>query len=64
MKPGAGNGAAPVPLIEARGLHSYYGASHVLRGVDLTVMPGETVSLIGRNGITVRSIPRNTWLAP
>ncbi len=51
MKTRAANGAATVPLIEARGLHSYYGASHVLRGVDLTVMPGETVSLIGRNGM-------------
>ncbi|MCB1756065.1 MAG: ABC transporter ATP-binding protein [Gammaproteobacteria bacterium] len=38
-------------LIEARGLHSYYGASHVLHGIDFTVKPGETVSLLGRNGM-------------
>jgi branched-chain amino acid transport system ATP-binding protein len=39
------------PIIEARGLHSYYGASHILRGVDLTVHPGEAVGLMGRNGM-------------
>lgn len=39
------------PLIEARGLDTYYGASHVLRGVDFRVGRGETVSLLGRNGM-------------
>ncbi|WP_459618211.1 ABC transporter ATP-binding protein [Bordetella sp. 2513F-2] len=39
------------PLIEARGLHAYYGASHVLRGVDLRVLPGESIGLVGRNGM-------------
>lgn len=39
------------PLIEARGLHTYYGRSHVLHGVDFAVRPGETVSLLGRNGM-------------
>ena len=38
-------------LIEARGLHTYYGASHVLRGVDFTVQRGQTVGLMGRNGM-------------
>jgi branched-chain amino acid transport system ATP-binding protein len=33
-----------------RGLHAYYGESHVLQGVDLDVRDGEAVSLIGRNG--------------
>jgi branched-chain amino acid transport system ATP-binding protein len=40
-----------LPIIEARGLHTYYGASHVLHGVDLTVSAGEVVGLIGRNGM-------------
>jgi branched-chain amino acid transport system ATP-binding protein len=31
-------------------LHSYYGASHVVQGVDLRVERGETVALVGRNG--------------
>jgi branched-chain amino acid transport system ATP-binding protein len=38
-------------LIEARGLHAYYGSSHVLRGVDFRVASGETVGLFGRNGM-------------
>lgn len=38
-------------LIDARGVHSYYGASHVLRGVDFSVGRGETVGLMGRNGM-------------
>ena len=38
-------------LLEASGLHSYYGASHVLRGVDFAVREGEAVGLMGRNGM-------------
>jgi branched-chain amino acid transport system ATP-binding protein len=38
-------------LIEARGLHTYYGSSHVLRGVDFHIAPGETLALMGRNGM-------------
>jgi branched-chain amino acid transport system ATP-binding protein len=38
-------------LIEARGLQTYYGASHILRGIDFHVDRGETVGLMGRNGM-------------
>ena len=38
-------------LLEARGLHAYYGASHILHGVDFRVDRGETVGLMGRNGM-------------
>ncbi len=38
-------------LIEAKGLHTHYGASHILRGIDFTVGVGETVGLMGRNGM-------------
>ncbi|MEO8039463.1 MAG: ABC transporter ATP-binding protein [Betaproteobacteria bacterium] len=38
-------------VLQGRGLHTYYGASHVLRGVDFTVHRGETVALMGRNGM-------------
>lgn len=31
-------------------LHAYYGESHVLRGVSLSVKPGQLVALLGRNG--------------
>ena len=39
------------PIIEARGLHTYYGASHVLQGVDVSLQAGEVVGLMGRNGM-------------
>jgi len=32
-------------------LHAYYGKSHILHGVSLTVGEGEIVSLLGRNGV-------------
>ena len=38
------------PMLEIRDLHAYYGKSHILHGVDLTVGAGEIVSLLGRNG--------------
>jgi branched-chain amino acid transport system ATP-binding protein len=38
------------PLIEARGIHAWYGSSHVLHGVDLEIARGEAVGLLGRNG--------------
>ncbi len=38
-------------LLEIRGLNTYYGESHILRDVDLTVNAGEMVCLIGRNGV-------------
>ena len=39
------------PILQATGLHAHYGASHILRGVDLSVQPGEAVGLWGRNGM-------------
>ena len=40
-----------VPIIEARGVSAGYGASQVLRGVDFAVHAGETIGLMGRNGM-------------
>ncbi len=37
-------------LLGVRGLHAWYGKSHILHGVDLEVRKGEIVSLLGRNG--------------
>jgi len=38
-------------LLDARDLHVYFGASHVLHGVDFHVSEGEAVGLMGRNGM-------------
>jgi branched-chain amino acid transport system ATP-binding protein len=42
---------SPTPIIEARGLETYYGASHVLHGVDFSAGAGEAIGLMGRNGM-------------
>jgi branched-chain amino acid transport system ATP-binding protein len=48
------------PLLAVRNLHAWYGESQALHGVDLDVYPGETVTLLGRNGVgkttTLRAI--------
>jgi branched-chain amino acid transport system ATP-binding protein len=38
-------------LIHAQGINTYYGASHILRDVDFSVARGETIGLMGRNGM-------------
>lgn len=47
-------------MLEIRDLHSHYGFSHILQGVNLTLRPGECVGLFGRNGVgkttTMRAI--------
>ncbi|MGE0237678.1 MAG: ABC transporter ATP-binding protein [Parvibaculaceae bacterium] len=51
---------SPAPLLSVRGLHAWYGESHALHGVDIDVNEGETVTLLGRNGVgkttTLRAI--------
>src|SRR6202051_4543434 len=37
-------------VLTAEGLHTFYGKSHILHGVGLTVGEGEIVTLLGRNG--------------
>ena len=39
-----------VEFLRITDLHSFYGESHILHGVDLTVNKGEVVTLLGRNG--------------
>lgn len=50
------SGAAPAavaagdPLLTIRGVHTFYGKIQALKGVDMDVMRGEIISLIGANG--------------
>ncbi len=49
-----------VALLEVRGLNAWYGESHILHGVDMRVGEGETITILGRNGVgkttTLRTI--------
>jgi len=42
--------AKPAELLRLSALHAFYGESHILHGVDLSVGAGELVTLLGRNG--------------
>ena len=48
------------PLLEVANLNAWYGESHVLHGVDMTIGEGETITILGRNGVgkttTLRTI--------
>jgi branched-chain amino acid transport system ATP-binding protein len=46
-------------LLEARGLHAYYGESHILHGIDFRVRAGEAVGLMGRNGMGKTTLIRS-----
>jgi branched-chain amino acid transport system ATP-binding protein len=57
---------AAAPLLALERVESYYGESHILKSVSLTVGAGETVALLGRNGVgkttTLKSIAG--WVQP
>jgi len=38
-------------MLQVKALHAYYGKSHILQGVNLSVAEGEIVALLGRNGV-------------
>ncbi|WP_277620967.1 ATP-binding cassette domain-containing protein [Pseudophaeobacter leonis] len=42
---------AATPMLEVTDLHAYYGKSHVLNGVNMKIMQGEVIALLGRNGV-------------
>ena len=48
-----------IPIIEAHELHTYYGDSHILHGISLSIAPGETLSLMGRNGMGKTTLLRS-----
>jgi len=50
--PVAAQALAPAlaPLLELKGVHAGYGQARVLEGIDLAVLPGQTVAVLGTNG--------------
>ena len=38
------------PALDIQNLHAWYGESHILHGINLSVQPGQVVTLLGRNG--------------
>jgi branched-chain amino acid transport system ATP-binding protein len=47
------------PLIAVSGLNTYYDDSHILRDLSLTLNPGETLGLMGRNGMGKTTLIRS-----
>ncbi|APR03971.1 MULTISPECIES: ABC transporter ATP-binding protein [Thauera] len=46
-------------LLEAHDLHTYYGSSHILHGVDFHIAKGEALGLMGRNGMGKTTLIRS-----
>ncbi|HEX5394403.1 MAG TPA: ABC transporter ATP-binding protein [Rhodocyclaceae bacterium] len=46
-------------LLEAKELHTYYGSSHILHGVDFKIHRGEALALMGRNGMGKTTLIRS-----
>jgi branched-chain amino acid transport system ATP-binding protein len=46
------------PLLAVEGLHTGYGSTEILRGVDLAVQPGEIVTVLGANGVGKSTLSR------
>lgn len=46
-------------ILEAKELHSYYGSSHVLHGIDFKIHTGEAIGLMGRNGMGKTTLIRS-----
>ncbi len=46
-------------LIETKDLHAYYGSSHILHGIDFKINEGESIALMGRNGMGKTTLLKN-----
>jgi branched-chain amino acid transport system ATP-binding protein len=53
-------------MLRLTGVHTHYGLSHILQGIDLTVGDGEAVALFGRNGVGKTTIVKTIagWVKP
>ena len=46
-------------MLEVRDIHTYYGDSHVLQGVSLSMARGQVVGILGRNGMGKTTLIRS-----
>jgi len=46
-------------VLDVRDLHAWYGSSHVLHGVDASIGRGQTLGLLGRNGMGKSTLIRS-----
>ena len=53
-------------MLELKNVHTHYGLSHVLQGIDLRVGKGEVVGLFGRNGVGKTTVIKTIagWVPP
>lgn len=53
-------------MLELKGVHTHYGLSHVLQGINLQVGHGEVVGLFGRNGVGKTTVIKTIagWVSP
>jgi len=50
---------AAAPMLVADGIHSFYGQSHVLHGVSIGIARGQSLGLLGRNGMGKTTLIRS-----
>lgn len=53
-------------MLDIRNLHTYYGTSHIIQGIDLAVAEGEVVGVFGRNGVGKSTLLKTIagWIKP